>query len=221
MRSVVAAISLLLLIAFAIVVSTWVRSYFVIDEWSMANEDGQVIAVVSYQGAIHHTRAGNSAATRRWSYDAHDVPEGATWAHFYTTPGNVTWRRFGFARIQRGAPLVAGQGMPFGTPPGGMAAANKPAAWGTAGMPARYSVAPWLMVPPYDAWIIPYWPLAVATGALPLLWFPRFLRRAYRRRKGLCASCGYDLRASGDRCPECGAAIAPSNRRGRRPITAS
>jgi hypothetical protein len=32
----------------------------------------------------------------------------------------------------------------------------------------------------------------------------RIGRVATRVRKGLCAVCGYDLRASGDRCPECG-----------------
>jgi hypothetical protein len=43
----------------------------------------------------------------------------------------------------------------------------------------------------------------------PLAWSAGFVRRRRRKRRarvGLCASCGYDLRASAGRCPECGAA---------------
>jgi hypothetical protein len=56
------------------------------------------------------------------------------------------------------------------------------------------------------------WPLAAGTGLLPLLWLGRGLRRSLtrraRRRLGCCPTCGYDLRASPDRCPECGAVPA-------------
>lgn len=49
----------------------------------------------------------------------------------------------------------------------------------------------------------PYWSLAAMTACPLILRLSRTLRSRLRR-KGFCPSCGYDLRASPDRCPECG-----------------
>jgi len=50
----------------------------------------------------------------------------------------------------------------------------------------------------------PHWLLALVFAILPALWFRSFARTRKRRRLGLCAKCNYDLRASKERCPECG-----------------
>jgi hypothetical protein len=54
---------------------------------------------------------------------------------------------------------------------------------------------------------IPQWMFLLFFGALPTFWL--ILRRAARRRRsGCCTTCGYDLRATPDRCPECGTVSA-------------
>jgi hypothetical protein len=49
---------------------------------------------------------------------------------------------------------------------------------------------------------IPLWMLSVASGLSAIaIWRAR---GKARRRTGCCPSCGYDLRATPERCPECG-----------------
>jgi hypothetical protein len=52
----------------------------------------------------------------------------------------------------------------------------------------------------------PFWGLVAATAVLPLAKLAALLRRRRRREPGTCRKCGYDLRATPHRCPECGAA---------------
>ncbi|MDB5355483.1 MAG: hypothetical protein JWN24_1936 [Phycisphaerales bacterium] len=49
------------------------------------------------------------------------------------------------------------------------------------------------------------WLIFLLTIAAPLIWGIRFTFAKRRFVVGKCAVCGYDLRATPERCPECGA----------------
>jgi hypothetical protein len=59
---------------------------------------------------------------------------------------------------------------------------------------------------------LPDWFLIGVTAMLPAtrLWMLHCARR--RTRRGACLACGYDLRATPDRCPECGTIAAQEGR---------
>jgi hypothetical protein len=53
---------------------------------------------------------------------------------------------------------------------------------------------------------VPYLGVAVLAAVLPAAWLlqAQWERLRQRKEQGLCRVCGYDLRATPGRCPECG-----------------
>ena len=55
---------------------------------------------------------------------------------------------------------------------------------------------------------IPYWAVLLLLAIAPARALWRARRSRWRLRAGRCRTCGYDLRATHHRCPECGTAVA-------------
>ncbi|HEX4796423.1 MAG TPA: hypothetical protein VH370_21720 [Humisphaera sp.] len=55
-----------------------------------------------------------------------------------------------------------------------------------------------------DSFQIPYWVVAILFGLLPFTYTAQAARRRRTSNANRCGKCGYDLRATPLRCPECG-----------------
>jgi len=55
--------------------------------------------------------------------------------------------------------------------------------------------------------IVPYWFISLTLAAIAIMGFRNEVSHRREMRPGLCTFCGYDLRATPDRCPECGKSV--------------
>jgi hypothetical protein len=201
-------VSLLLCIT---AVEMGVRSYWFPDQWNFAPRPAPPVQGVA--GTWHHTSYLASTGGRLMLLDAaakDSDPRGP--GPRMLPPGYQHWISFDYPR-----PL------PFGPVQGERH-------WSVPGV--RYFFRPAQLIPRWppvpepagppgqlvgditvSGWRhadVSWWLPAVTGTVLPAYWVWRRARqqRAIRKAKGLCLRCGYDLRASSGRCPECGATAA-------------
>jgi hypothetical protein len=181
-------------------------------------------AAREYVGVIRETTAGEWWVSREWGVDwgGGDVGvcygparAGAADARAAGCPEGVRWG----GRFNRYPPSPV-RGKYGGWAAGWVRAGHRARLWDTAGVMAGWAQAfDWAgsasgaNVPRADRryywFVVPCWAAALLFGLLPArraFAVARTRRAARRARAGRCIQCGYDLRATPERCPECGAA---------------
>lgn len=98
----------------------------------------------------------------------------------------------------------------FSSQPSGQTQPASTFNWRTLGFGWVSTIINYAGMPPglrYRVLRLPDWFLVAMTGVMAIVWAIRRRRRRLYAQKGFCIQCGYDLRASKDRCPECGTPI--------------
>jgi hypothetical protein len=186
--NLVAALSLLLCVAFSIL---WVRShvYTEVDSALWGRENGRVLQVWTSAGqaefCIYLTGPWPHPSVRQWERS------GDLYLHWVPIPDR-TRPVFFYSFKSEGFPFITNASTRRLDPMND----DQIIARGPAVSIITSRVPLWILVG-----------ITAAFPAIELLLLPNALRRRGRRKQGLRLTCGYDLRATVDRCPECGTAI--------------
>ncbi|MGE5611596.1 MAG: hypothetical protein ACM359_20265 [Bacillota bacterium] len=187
----VSAISLVLCIGAALL---WVRSYWAADniEWSVSQKYGRLYThnghIWVHQSQLYRADGNPGFFSSRFSYQTTQPATAAKEERELIRELEFNSRMRGtFVRKNH----LGVQYMCYGRPP------------------IKYSTTP------FTSYLsLPLWPFPLILAVIPTLHLSSLLYRRFRSRhrrsRGLCPTCGYDLRASQDRCPECGTLI-PAN----------
>ncbi len=166
------------------VLGLWVRSYWRMDQYNRLRRTGQQIAYDDVCSAC-----GDILIGRLWIDD--EIVRGADIRPgFSSTPLMATTSLVGWVETLRA--VAPANAPPWSFRFAGFDAYVERGKRGT----------DWMIV-------IPLWFPAAVTAILPLLFLHRLRKARRRRAQGLCRRCGYDLRASTERCPECGTPVPP------------
>jgi len=168
-------VALVSLSLFAATALLWARSYFRGDYFSFHTSAGDRLSITSTNGTL--------LAERQFNEIYYDKTRPQGWTYRTLDPAHYRDRKWTTASQWRfaGFGLVINRGTVARTQK-----SARPGAW-------QNTVV-----------LVPYWSLLIIL-AIPIgLWIRAKTRARRLARMHLCNVCGYDLRATPTRCPECG-----------------
>jgi len=172
------------------VCALWVRSHFVIDLSRFSGDRKIELSIARGKASVSHMS----------QFSGQD----GSWNYRPVEPGTRLWHgaRDGHWRVERFILRVRGdERRPDGTVLGfGWRSGDSVSGQG---LFRNVRTVGW-------GFRVPLWFLAALAAVAPVIRFHAAVCRRRRAPVGRCRVCGYDLRATPDRCPECGTEPTPS-----------